>query len=242
MPESPPIIKACPVCSSIKLEIIVEISHAPVHCGLLWHNRQAALDAPEGEIQLALCLVCGHVFNQRFDPNLLQYEQPYDNSLFFSPRFQEYAHWQAERLIHTYHIFQKNIIEVGSGKGDFLALICDIGDNRGVGFDPSYTHTPGNRLLSERVEFIADYYSESYADLPVDLICSRHTLEHIDQPAEFLSSIRRTIGERIQTVLFLEVPNFDYSLRETRPWDILYEHCSYYSIPSLSFDVRAFWL
>jgi len=226
--------KACPVCSSMELEIFFEVPHVPVHCGLLWHDRQAALDSPVGEICLTLCLACSHVFNQGFDPYLMHYEQPYDNSLFFSPRFQEYARWQANRLIQTYRIFKKNIIEVGSGRGDFLELICELGNNHGVGFDPSYTRMPGKEILSERVEFITDYYSESYAGLPADLIYSRHTLEHIDQPVEFLSSLRKTVGAHMQTVLFLEVPNFDYSLRENRPWDILYEHFSYFSLPSLS--------
>jgi len=234
MSEPPLITEACPVCSSLKLEVIVEIQHAPVHCGLLWQDRQTALDAPVGEIRLTLCLACGHVFNQSFDPALMHYEQPYDNSLFFSPRFQKYARWQADRLIHTYRIFKKKIIEVGSGRGDFLEIICELGDNQGVGFDPSYTRMPGKEILSERVEFIKDYFAEHYAGLPADLIYSRHTLEHIERPVEFLSSIRKTIDAHLQTVIFLEVPNFDFTLREKRPWDILYEHCSYFSLPSLS--------
>lgn len=238
MPESPAITNTCPVCGSIKLEVFFEVSHAPVHCGLLWQDRQAALDAPVGDISLALCLECSHVFNQRFDPDLMKYDQPYDNSLFFSPRFQEYARNQADRVIETYDIHKKNIIEVGSGKGDFLQLICERGDNHGVGFDPSYTPIPGKKIHSERVEFIADYYSDRYAWLPADLIYSRHTLEHIDRPVEFLSSLRRTVDTHLQSVVFLEVPNFNFTRGDIRPWDILYEHCSYYNSDSLSFVCR----
>ena len=224
----------CPVCESTKFETFFDVPQSPVHCGLLWNDRQAALNAPIGEIRLAICTICSHVFNLKFDPSLMHYDQPYDNSLFFSPRFKEYAKWQADRLIQTYKITKKNIIEIGSGKGDFLELICELGDNRGVGFDPSYFPKPGTQIRSERVEYIKDYFSEPYAGLPADLIYSRHTLEHIERPVEFLSSLRKTIGERIHTMLFLEVPNFDYSLREKRPWDVLYEHCSYFTPASLA--------
>ena len=190
---------------------LFDVHNAPVHCGMLWKDRQAALDAPEGEISLTLCFACSHVFNRKFDADLMQYEQPYDNSLFFSPRFQEYACYQANRLIETYKITKKNIIEVGSGKGDFLKLICELGDNHGIGFDPSYTPAPGAENTPDRVEFIADYYTERYVGFPADLIYSRHTLEHVEQPVEFLSSLRKTADAQNQTLFFMEVPNVDFA-------------------------------
>jgi hypothetical protein len=62
----------------------------------------------------------------------------------------------------------------------------------------------------------------------------RHVLEHIYLPAEFIQSLRLTIGTRAQTVVFCEVPNFVYILRDTAVWDIIYEHVSYFSPYSLA--------
>ena len=40
-------------------------------------------------------------------------------------------------LIRRYDLRGKEVIEIGCGKGEFLSLLCEVGDNRGVGFDPA---------------------------------------------------------------------------------------------------------
>ena len=112
-------------------------------------------------------------------------------------------------------------------------MLCELGDNRGVGFDPSYEPDPeGNK--NERIDFVLDFYSERYADYEADFICCRHVLEHINRPDEFLAMLRRVIGKRSNTIVFFEVPNAMYTLRELGIWDLIYEHCSYFSPASLS--------
>ena len=46
--------------------------------------------------------------------------------------------------------------------------------------------------------------------------------------------MRRSIGGRPQTGVYFEVPNVLYTLRDMGIWDIIYEHCSYFSARSLS--------
>jgi hypothetical protein len=84
-----------------------------------------------------------------------------------------------------------------------------------------------------QVTFIKDFFSEQYANYRPDFICSRQVLEHIHDPMRFLGVLRRAIGERLNTVFFCEVPNVFYILRDLSVWDIVYEHCSYYSPESL---------
>jgi hypothetical protein len=81
------------------------------------------------------------------------------------------------------------------------------------------------------VTFIQDVYSERHADYKTDFICSRHVLEHIAHPKEFLTQVRRAIGEQRQAAVFFEVPNALFTLRDLAIWDIIYEHCSYFSAP-----------
>jgi hypothetical protein len=50
---------------------------------------------------------------------------------------------------------------------------------------------------------------------------------------EFLGGIRRALGDRERAVLYFEVPNILYTLEDLGIWDILYEHCSYFSPVSL---------
>jgi hypothetical protein len=86
---------------------------------------------------------------------------------------------------------------------------------------------------ARRVRFIRDLYSATYAHLPADVICCRHTLEHIQPTAEFLQMLRRVIGAR-DTLVFLEVPDLTRVLRERAFWDMYYEHCSYFTTGSLA--------
>jgi len=169
----------------------------------------------------------------------MEYTQDYENSLHFSPRFQGYAESLAARLIERYDLHGKDIIEIGCGKGDFLRLLCELGGNRGVGFDPSYVPEQNDNATAGRITFIRDFYSERYASYKADLICCRHVLEHIQFPRDFLTSVRRSIGNRLGTGVFFEVPNVLFTLRDLGIWDLIYEHCSYFSSSSLSHLFRA---
>lgn len=222
----------CPVCGGTNLDPILQIPQIPILANVLWDTREEALATPRGDMDLVFCHDCGHVFNQAFDPSATVYDAQYENSLHFSPRFQEYAHWLAQYLVEQHDLHGKAIVEIGSGKGDFLKLLCQVGGNTGTGFDPSYEPLPGEH--DPNVSFIRDVYSDRYAGFHADFICSRHTLEHMPQPAAFVQSLRQTIGNRKHMVVFVEVPNLAYILRDTAIWDIIYEHYSYFSPQSLA--------
>lgn len=224
----------CPVCASTDIAVFFEILQVPVHCNLLSPTRDEAIQVRRGDIRLGFCHDCGHISNAAFDPELMEYGQAYENSLHFSPRFQSYAEALAARLIEYYDLRGKDVVEIGCGKGEFLTLLCEIGDNHGIGFDPSYVPEAKGKATAERVTFIRDFYSESYAGYAADLICCRHVLEHLRDPTGFLTMLRRTIGNRLSTVVFFEVPNVLFTLRDLAIWDIIYEHCSYFSPGSLA--------
>jgi SAM-dependent methyltransferase len=226
--------KSCPVCCSGDISPVVEIPRAPVFCNVLWRTRHEALNAPVGEISLGFCKDCGHIFNMAFDPGRMQYTGEYENSLHFSPRFQEYVTDLAEGLVRRYHLSDKTVMEIGCGKGDFLSLICGLGANRGIGFDPSCDVERACSSGGDAVTIVRDYYSEKYSDQQADLVCCRHVLEHVQAPIDFLAGLRRAAGQRPATVFFFEVPNAVYTLRDLGIWDIIYEHCSYFSASSLA--------
>jgi hypothetical protein len=205
----------------------------PVSIGVQWPGRDEALACKKGDIRLAFCPKCGFIWNASFDSGRLEYSKRYDNSLDYSPIFQKYAGELARRLIDSYDIRNKRIVELGSGKGHFLALLCELGNNAGTGFDPSFE---GERIQSpaaERITFINDFYGEKYTNICGELICSRHVLEHIPTPVDFISMVRRTIGERQDAVVYFEVPNVRLILEQLSVWDIIYEHCSYFGHESL---------
>jgi SAM-dependent methyltransferase len=225
----------CPVCASTDVSVFFEIVDMPLHIGIQWSSQDAARRCPKGDIKLAFCHTCGFIANLAFDPARLAYSQAYDNSLHFSPFFHEYARSLATRLVERYNLHDKEVIEIGCGKGDFLVLLCELGNNRGVGVDPSYEGERIDSEVAERITFVQDFYSEKYASYQANLICCRYVLEHIQNPTDFLRMLQRAIGDRLDTVLFFEVPNVSFILLDLSIWDIIYEHCSYFSAGSLGY-------
>lgn len=223
----------CPVCESVSIENFLSIKQVPVHCNLLWSERESALAAPKGDIELGFCDACGHIFNTIFDPLLMAYTQAYENSLHFSPRFQSYAESLAQDLIERHDLHNKVLVDLGAGQGDFLRLLCDSADNRGWGFDTAYVPCEADQQ-NDRLTFIQDFDWRKYIDHAPDMIMTRHVLEHIERPLDFMQTIRAGIGSSKDTLVFFEVPNMAYTLRELAIWDIIYEHCGYYTPHSLA--------
>jgi len=207
----------------------------PVFCNVLWDSRTEAMAAPLSKIHLAYCNECGLIYNVAFDQTLMQYSAAYENSLHFSQRFQQWAKDTAGRLSRQYQLYDKDIIEIGCGQGDFLEILQRLGNNRVLGFDPSYKPEQTAPDVDEpAITIIPKAYSEVSCNYPADFICCRHVLEHIDRPLEFLKSIRSSIDQRKNCVIYFEVPNALYSLEHLGLWDIIYEHCSYFTSESLA--------
>jgi len=224
----------CPSCGAPRIFAFYEVKKIPVNSCLLLSSREEALSFPRGDINLGFCQECGFIFNTAFEHSKVNYSSVYEDQQCFSATFNAFAQKLATELVEKYGLHNKHILEIGCGKGDFLTLLCELGNNSGVGIDPAFVHKRNRAVTSKRLSFIRDYYSERYANYQGDFVCCRHTLEHIHNTFEFVTSIRNAIGDRLETPVFFEVPDVIRVLRELAFWDIYYEHCSYFSLGSLS--------
>jgi len=225
--------KRCPVCGGEDLAVFFALDRVPILANRLAPSAPEARSAPRGNIHLGLCRACGMIANAAFDPAAVAYTQSYENALDGSPRFRAYARDLAAHLIETYDLVGKTIVEIGCGKGEFLILLCEIGANRGIGFDPSYEGPAEVMCGAGRIEFVRDLYGDACAHPAADFIACRHVLEHIPDPRAFLAGVRRVARIRTGAAVFFEVPDAMFTLRDLGVWDIIYEHCSYFTAPSL---------
>lgn len=230
--------RQCPNCSNHGLSIFYEVRDVPVHSCLMMSSREEALNFPCGDVVLGFCNSCGFITNVEFDPHWSAYAPNYEDQQSFSPTFNKFARNLAQKLLEKYDLQGKNILEIGCSKGDFLLLLCELGNNYGVGIDPSVVPGRVESEAASRVKFIQDYYGEHHAEYVGDFICCRHTLEHIQPTAEFISTVRKSIGDR-QVPFFLEIPDNTRVLKEVAFEDIYYEHCSYFSPGALARLFRA---
>ncbi len=222
----------CRVCGEGQMQEFFCIERAPVFCNVLWKSRDEARGAPQGRIALACCPQCGFIFNTAFDGSLTTYSGSYENSLHYSPRFEQYADELAGDLVKRYGLYGKTVVEIGCGRGEFLSKLAAIGKNRAVGFDPSLDRTKKSSITAEGVTVIGSFFDAAMLEDDPALLCCRHVLEHIENPAEFLGQLAASVMGK-KCTFFFEVPNSFYTLVDQGIWDIIYEHCSYYVKQSL---------
>lgn len=224
---------ACPNCGSERARGFHRVAAVPVNSCLLFRDPGAANALPTADIDLAFCPDCSFIFNAAWKPDRTKYSTEYEETQGFSPTFTAFQREQARDLVERYGVFDKDIVEIGCGKGEFLTLLCELGRNRGTGYDPSFVperRQPG----STHVVFKQEYFSEDTVQAPVDLVCCRMTLEHISQTRSFVRAVRRITSPQRGTIIVFQVPDVRRILDEGAFWDIYYEHCSYFSPRSLA--------
>ncbi len=227
--------KTCPSCSTGSMELFYALKSVPSNSCILLSTADEAKSYPRGDIDLMFCPDCGFVSNMAFDPKLTEYSGRYEETQGYSETFNKFHHALAERLVERYDLRDKDVLEIGCGKGEFITMLSELGNNRGVGFDPGYRE---DRLTSDvarkNVNFITDFYSEKYTEYKADFVCCKMTLEHIHPTSEFMTTVRKSIGDKPDTIVFFQIPEVTRILDECAFEDVYYEHCSYFSPGSLA--------
>ena len=211
----------CPLCQGSSLSLIYEVRNIPVFQNKVYNDAELAKNARTANVSLVLCQNCSFVFNSDFDMSLMNYDARYQNEQAHSPCFQDYL--DGIIGIFTAKNFHKNkVIEIGCGKGYFLEKLGRYGFEV-TGFDPAYE--------GDNPHIIKDYFTGKYSHLNAELIILRHTLEHVQNPLNFLNDIASAADYK--GMIFIEVPSLEWIIQKKAFWDIFYEHCNYFTFRSL---------
>lgn len=226
------------------MQVFFELPAVPVNSCLLVDSRPAALAFKRGDIALAFCDGCGFVSNVAFRRELTEYSGRYEETQGYSATFNRFHRALAHDLVERLDLRNKRVIEIGCGKGEFLSLVCRLGGNTGLGFDPSFDDSR-NILDDIDAEVRKELFDESSGRADGDFVCCKMTLEHIPDVARFVGAARRALRPSPDATIFFQVPESLRILRECAFEDVYYEHCSYFTAGSLArlfrrqgFDVR----
>lgn len=222
----------CLNCSHDRLRTFYEVENIPANTMIQISTKKESLNYPTGKIALAYCEKCSFVSNLSLNQELIEYSSRYESTQAYSETFLAFNRNLAETLVDKYSLYNKKIIEIGCGDGEFLREICNLGFNRGIGFDPSYSPGGVGSGEGENLIFIKDYFSRKYDQYQADFYICKMTLEHIHDTSGFISDLKESIHDP-EAVVFFQVPDFRKILREIAIWDIYYEHCSYFTQESL---------
>ncbi len=219
----------CPACGDAETRSFLRIGDVPANSCIQLYSREQALCYPRGSLDLGLCPGCGYLWNQAFDPALAEYSGRYEETQGCSPTFNAFHRDLAERLIRRFDLHGKTIVEIGCGKGEFLALLSELGNNRGIGIDPGSDPARLQGQAVNRVTLLPEFYDRRHRRLRCDLLCCKMTLEHIHRPAELLATIRDNLQGDGEIPVFFMVPDAGRIIRDCAFEDLYYEHCAYYT-------------
>jgi SAM-dependent methyltransferase len=182
----------------------------------MYDTKEEAIACPKGDICLVEDLETGLVYNAAFVPELMVYDDNYQNEQAISPLFQK--HLEEVSSVIERLMGRGRLVEVGCGKGYFLEMLLARGFDV-TGFDPTYQ---GKNPRVKR-----EYFAPGVIGQANGLIL-RHVLEHIQDPVRFLEQLKAANGGRGR--VYIEVPCFDW-ICEKRAWfDIFYEHVNYFRL------------
>ncbi|PRZ42647.1 C-methyltransferase-like protein [Tritonibacter scottomollicae] len=231
----------CPVCqpqtqSGFSGRVIEQRLNIPLLQNVTLATQEAAKAALRGALQMTQCSNCGFVWNASFDPDVMTYDGDYNNDVSASSFYQAHLCSMADRILASVPPEEEiHYVEIGCGEGDFLCLLHERGQGRvvsAVGFDPSFT---GQDKLPDGVVVHTSYFTPAQvAQIPAqtNVICSRHTIEHVSDVKSFAASLAAGMAPGRQ--LFVETPDVDWILRHGAFQDFFYEHCALYTPYSIS--------
>lgn len=200
----------------IRYREIYRTEQLPVFQNRMFHSELEARSCVKGDVILVQDGETGLIFNQAFDPAMMQYDADYQNEQAVSAVFQRHLE-DVSRMIRR-HFEALPLIEVGCGKGYFLEQLRRDGFEV-TGLDPTYE--------GSNPSVIREYFSPALG-LRADGIILRHVLEHVQDPVSFLSSIRDSNGGTGK--IYIEVPCFDWICTHRAWFDIFYEHVNYFRL------------
>ncbi|MGJ0516392.1 MAG: class I SAM-dependent methyltransferase [Methylomicrobium sp.] len=195
---------------------IYRANQLPVFQNRMFNTDEEAVNCIKGDVILVQDLKTGLIFNKEFKPELMRYDENYQNEQAVSNIFRTHLFKTSETI--KKHFPEYKLIEIGCGKGYFLEYLDSLGFNI-KGFDPAYEGSNSN--------IIKNYFTKE-CGLNAEGIILRHVLEHVQNPIDFLKLIRNANGGGGK--IYIEVPCFDWICAHRAWFDIFYEHVNYFRI------------
>jgi SAM-dependent methyltransferase len=223
----------CTGCGHSNLSEPLIWESQPVILNYRFPTPESARDACRRDMELRQCLNCGLIFNATVDLSVIPYDERYENSQSSSPLFLDFMRGTAEHLNKTYPLEEGTVLEVGCGKGDFLRLICGISGAKGIGYDTSCEEEDGADI--DGVRFFKRYVEVSDVPNGVDMIICRHVVEHIPQIGNFMRLLADFSKAGGGSVVYVETPKWEWVVENECFWDVFYEHCNYFPMPTLRY-------
>jgi 2-polyprenyl-3-methyl-5-hydroxy-6-metoxy-1,4-benzoquinol methylase len=232
----------CRLCDGGPLQAGLRAVGLPVHTVVLCGDARDAQREPTGDLVLVCCENCGFVFNAAYRADLQDYGSAYESTQSFSPTFNQFNRALAAeisaRIDNRGGAARGEVVEVGCGQGEFLALLREHGCQNLRGFDPAFDPARSAVAHCDDIPIDAGWFEPSAQPGTAAAIVCKMTLEHVERPVALLEQCAALAARAPGCELFVQVPNATDVFGKRAFWDLHYEHCNYFSSATLGEALR----
>ncbi len=232
--------KQCPLCKSENIkENLYEKQKVFTSIGKLYLNPNTK--SITSSINLCQCQDCGYIYNKNFNIENIQKEYSSDDYV-LKKNISAVMSSKMKAVIKTIEPYINNktiALEIGCGNGDLSCILAPKVKTL-FAVDPAKEA----KFLSsiDNILFINAFFTAEniapYINCKIDVIILRHLLEHIDKPTELLNTIDKYT--KLNSVVYIEVPNADEIISSARFYDIFHDHFAYFERNTLLNKMQEF--
>lgn len=233
----------CPVCECHTASRLDEPLAMPILMNRIYATSAEGKAAAIGPLEFIACPRCGFTWNLAFDPALIVYDEEYENDQTYSPAFRKHMQERARDVLASVPTEAPVVyLEVGCGQGRFIEEIVATAGGRlqsAEGFDPAWRGADAEGPAGSRIHRVYfNKHTASRLENKPNVVATRHTIEHVPDPVNFLTAIREALGSQSTARLWVETPCVQWILQNNAMQDFFYEHCSLFTAGSLAFALE----
>lgn len=220
--------KRCRACGNVfGRESLLRLPDMPGAVQNLPVNKDEAI-ASGVVLDVRQCSFCGLV---QLSNDPVPYYKDVIRAVSFSPYMRARQYDEFKTFIERFSLSGKNILEIGSGCGEYLSILNELPVNSfGMEHNPEF-----NKIANEkRLKTFQTYPTDLAGPLDgivFDAFISINFLEHAPDPGAFLRSSANLLSEN--GVGMIAVPDFEFELRDNYLFSFMSDHLSYFSSDSL---------
>lgn len=185
------------------------------------------------DLNVCQCPACGLV---QLDAQPVSYHREVIRAAAFSNEMLQFRRTQFKEWLARFDLSGKKILEIGCGRGEYLALLKECGaDAHGIEYSAASANHCRSLGLSVRKSYV-DSATKKIRGAPFDAFMTLNFLEHWPNPGVSLKGICNNLTDG--GVGFIEVPNFDMILREQLFSEFISDHLLYFTQATLTFTLQ----
>ena len=181
------------------------------------------------DLDIYQCAFCGTV-QHALQP--VSYYKDVIRAVAFSEEMGAFRRGQLSRWIADFGLRAKNILEVGAGRGEYMALLKESGAGSVFGLENGDSNLEAAKSAGHRVErgYLTDSFENPF-DLKFDGFCIFSFMEHWPN----INASLRSLHSMLTTgaVGLIEVPNFDHILETGLYSEFTPDHILYFTSDTL---------